>query len=65
MRYIKDAMRGPVFDEEEFSREKQVVIGEIDRNESNPYFYLSRELNDRLFYKYPTRKNALGTRASV
>lgn len=65
MRYMKDAMRGPVFDEGEFAREKQVVIGEIDRNESNPYFYLNRELNERLFYKYPTRKNPLGTRESV
>ena len=65
MRYMKDAMRGPVFDEEEFAREKQVVIGEIDRNESNPYFYLNRELNDRLFYKYRSRKNPLGTRESV
>ncbi len=65
MRYMKDAMRGPVFDEDEFAREKQVVIGEIDRNESNPYYYLNRELNQRLFFKYPTRKNPLGTRESV
>ena len=65
MRFVKDAMRYPTFDEEEFAREKQVVIGEIDRNESNPYFYLNRELNDHLFYKYPTRKNPLGTRESV
>jgi len=65
MRYMKDAMRGPVFDPGEFEREKQVVIGEIDRNESNPFYYLNREMNNRLFYKYPTRKNPLGTRESV
>ena len=45
--------------------EKKVVIGEIDRNESNPFYYLNKELNDKLFYKYPTRKNPLGTRESV
>jgi zinc protease len=65
MRVINDSVRYPVFDETEFDAEKRVVVGEIDRNESNPYFYLNRELMDKLFYKYPTRKNALGTRASV
>jgi len=65
MRLINDAVRYPTFDEEEFAQEKRVVVGEIDRNESNPFFYLSRALNDKLFYKYPSRKNALGTRESV
>ena len=32
MQFMKDAARYPLFDEREFSREKQVVIGEIDRN---------------------------------
>ena len=65
MNVIKDAVRYPTFDEDEFAKEKQVVIGEIDRNESNPFFYLSRAINDKLFYKYPTRKNPLGTRETV
>lgn len=65
IRYIKDSVRYPLFDEEEFKREKQVVIGEIDRNESNPYFYLTTTLNEKLFYKYPTRKQPLGTRETV
>ena len=41
MQFMKDAARDPSFDEREFDREKQVVIGEIDRNESNPFFYLT------------------------
>jgi zinc protease len=65
VRFISDAVRYPVFDEDEFKREVQVVIGEIDRNESNPFFYLSRAMNDKLFFKYPTRKNPLGTRETV
>ena len=60
MQFMKDATRYPLFDEREFIREKQVVIGEIDRNESNPFFYLSQEMNKRLFFKYPSRKNAAG-----
>jgi zinc protease len=65
MQFMKDASRYPLFDEREFSREKQVVIGEIDRNESNPFFYLSQEMNSRLFFKYPSRKNPLGNRETV
>ncbi|MDQ2745788.1 MAG: insulinase family protein, partial [Acidobacteriota bacterium] len=65
IRLINDAVRYPTFDEQEFLEEKQVVVGEIDRNEANPFFYLSRTMSDKLFYKYPTRKNPLGTRETV
>src|SRR5437660_10538447 len=65
MNFMRDATRYPLFDDGEFERERQVVIGEIDRNESEPGYYLNREMNDRLFYKYPSRKNALGNRQTV
>ncbi len=65
MQFMKDAVRYPLFDPREFDREKQVVIGEIDRNESNPFFYLSQEMNSRMFFKYPSRKNPLGNRQTV
>lgn len=62
---MRDAARYPLFDEREFDREKQVVIGELERHESNPFGYLEREMNDRLFYKYPSRKNPGGDRQTV
>lgn len=65
MNVVRDATFEPAFDEGEFGREKLVVIGEIDRNESNPFFYLSRAMSDKLFYKYPSRKNPLGNRETV
>src|SRR5260221_9451231 len=65
MNFMRDSTRYPLFDEKEFDRERQVVIGEIDRNESEPFFYLSREMSDRMFFKYPSRKNALGNRQTV
>ena len=65
MNFMRDATRYPLFDEKEFERERQVVIGEMDRDESEPAFYLNREMSDRLFYKYPSRKNALGNRQTV
>jgi zinc protease len=65
MQFMKDSVRYPLFEEGEFERERQVVIGEIDRNESNPFYYLTREMNDRLFFKYPSRKQPLGNRQTV
>ena len=65
MQFMRDSIRYPLFDEREFEREREVVIGEIDRNESNPFYYLNKEMNDRLFYKYPSRKEPLGNRQTV
>src|ERR1051326_2819701 len=65
MNFMRDATRYPLFDEKEFERERQVVIGEIDRNESEPGYYLNKEMNDRLYYKYPSRKQPLANRQTV
>ena len=65
MQFMKDSARYPLFDDKEFEREREVVIGEIDRNESNPFYYLNKEMNDRLFYKYQSRKQPLGNRQTV
>src|SRR5438132_5842390 len=65
MNFMRDAVRYPSFNEKEFEREQQVVIGEIDRNESDPGYYLNKEMNDRLFYKYRSRKQPLGDRKTV
>jgi zinc protease len=65
LRLMRDSIRYPLFDEREFERERQVVIGELDRNESNPYFYLNEALMNRLFYKYPSRKQPGGNRETV
>src|SRR2546421_11173078 len=51
MKLIKDAVRFPLFDENEFAREKQVVIGELDRHMSEPGYYLNHGMLERLFYK--------------
>lgn len=65
IRYVNDAVRYPTFDQEEFENEKKVVIGEIDRLEANPFGYLDRAMKEKLFFKYPTRKDPQGTRESV
>ena len=65
IKFINAAVRYPLFDENEFENEKKVVIGELDRQEANPYFYLSQAMTDKLFFKYPTRKKPGGTKETV
>ena len=65
LQFANHAIRFPTFDKSELNDEIKVVIGEVDRNESNPFYYLQDTLNDKLFYKYPTRKKPLGTRATI
>lgn len=65
MRLMRDAMLYPSFEEDEFKEEKVVVLGELDRQLSEPGYYLDRTLMDKLFYKYPSRKSPGGTRETV
>ncbi len=65
MAFMRDAIATPLFDPKELERERVVVTGEIDRNESEPSYHLWHTLVQRIFWKYPTRKDALGKRASV
>lgn len=65
MVFMRDAIVSPTFDAKEFEKERVVVTGEIDRNFSNPYFHFFHDVNQTLWWKYPTRKDPLGTRASV
>ena len=62
MQAIGDALRGPLFLQDEIERERQVVIGEYDRNESSPYFKLQAEIGKRLYPGQWSRKNVIGDR---
>ncbi len=65
MRFIRDSIRFPVFDEEQFSGERDVVLAELTRHESQPGLYLENTMMEKLFYKYPSRKQPGGTRTTV
>jgi zinc protease len=45
---VASAIRGPLFRQDELERERQVVIGEYDRNESLPFFALDRDMKAKL-----------------
>ncbi|HEX8502596.1 MAG TPA: pitrilysin family protein [Pyrinomonadaceae bacterium] len=51
--------------EQQFAQEREVVVGELDRHESNPYGELGERMNERLFYKFPSRKSPGGNRQTV
>jgi zinc protease len=65
LRYMRDAVRFPAFDAAELEQEKQAIMGELDRNDSNPYASLNREVMSRLFFQYPGRKDPAGSRETV
>jgi zinc protease len=65
MQAIADALRKPLFLQDEIERERQVVIGEYDRNESSPFFKLQAEIGKRLYPGQWSRKNVIGDREVI
>jgi zinc protease len=61
---LRDSIEKPLFDPAELKREKEVVVGEIDRDDSDPGYHFHKEMDDRL-WKFPSYKDALGDRATV
>jgi zinc protease len=59
---IADAVRGPLFLPNELAQEKEVVLGEYDRNEASPGFELMRALTAALYPGNSSRKNTIGNR---
>jgi zinc protease len=59
------AIRTPLFRTDELERERQVVIGEYDRNESSPFFALTREMDAKLYPGNFSRKDVIGDRQIV
>lgn len=65
LQFMADAIRTPLFVEDELVREREVVIGEFDRNEANPGYHLGYAIDQALWWQFPTRKDALGDRHSI
>lgn len=62
MRLMASALREPLFLREELERERQVVLGEYDRNEASPFFALTATMGKRLYPGNWSRKNIIGER---
>lgn len=63
--FMKAAAMTPLFLQSELERERPVVTGEYDRNESNPIYHLFVAVNKKLWHKYYSRKNVLGERETI
>jgi zinc protease len=65
IQWLAPALRSPLFLESELAVERQVVIGEYDRNESSPFFQLQRQMDTKLYPGNYSRKNVIGDRQVV
>ena len=66
MQFLEDAIRYPLFLQDELVRERPVVIGEFDRNEANPFFHLQRAVDTILYTpQFYSRKNTIGNRDTI
>ena len=65
LEFMAAALLTPRFDAEELTREKEVVLGEYDRSEANPFWYLWRGTGNLLWHAYPARKDPLGSREAI
>jgi zinc protease len=65
LQFLAAALKAPLFRQDELERERQVVIGEYDRNESSPFFRLNREMDQLLYPGNFSRKNVIGDRDVV
>ena len=62
---LSAALRTPLFRQDELERERVVVLGEYDRNESSPGFRLSRAVDEKLWTDAGSRKNTIGDRRII
>ena len=66
MQFMEDAIRFPLFQQDELIRERPVVLGEFDRNEANPVFHLQRGVDTLLWTPgYYSHKNVIGNRGMI
>jgi zinc protease len=64
--FMEDAIRYPLFLQEELERERPVVLGEFDRNEANPFFHLVIAVGEKTWSpEYFSRKNVIGDREVI
>jgi zinc protease len=62
VQFLAAAVTSPIFPEDELAREKEVVLGEYDRQESNPFFGLNAAMGQKLYPGQWSRKNTIGDR---
>ena len=65
LNFLAGALREPLFLAEELKREKEVVLGEYDRNEAQPGFDFNQKATALLYPGQFSRKNTIGDRKVI
>ncbi|MDQ8153175.1 MAG: pitrilysin family protein [Gemmatimonadota bacterium] len=65
MDFLAAALLTPKFLADELAREREVVIGEYDQQESSPFFRFDQEMGRRLWGAEFSRKNTIGDREVI
>lgn len=63
--FMSNAIVAPAFDSGDIEREREVVLGEFDRDEADPGFALSRALDSAMWGNNLVRKEPLGQRPVI
>jgi zinc protease len=59
------AITSPLFKADELHKQKEVVLGEFDRNEASPFFKFNRKEDSALWDGWECRKEPLGERPAI
>lgn len=65
MELMANTIQTPLFDKEELEREREVVLGEFDRHEANPFFAFNRVIDSITWGDNFTRKEPIGQRPVI
>jgi zinc protease len=65
LQFLTAALRTPLFRDDEIAREREVVLGEYDRNESSPFFAVQQRMGHILYGSEFARKNTIGNREVI
>ncbi|HEY3874945.1 MAG TPA: insulinase family protein, partial [Candidatus Kapabacteria bacterium] len=65
MDFMATAITSPLFKPDELHKQKEVVLGEFDRDEAQPFFKFNRKVSEALWGDWMSRKEPLGERPAI
>ncbi len=63
--FMATAITSPLFKKDELHKQQEVVLGEFDRDEANPFFKFNRKEDSALWGSWESRKEPLGERPAI
>jgi zinc protease len=63
--FMATSITSPLFKEDELHKQREIVLGEFDRNEALPLFKFGRKVSQALWDGYTSRKEPLGDRLTI